>query len=144
MYKTNVRLMPLKKSFLKYRIESQMTPTLLICITCNNIFKTHHELEYHIKHDHQFSVKVKFNTYEIFRTYEFSLCSNFDLSTITAWKWSPTSPNFVPVFRIVEYSNQFPECLGTLPYLYFHGKGGEKRGPLPFISQNLILTLISI
>ena len=37
-----------------------MTNTLLKCTKCNNIFRNHHDLEYHIKHDHQSSVKVKF------------------------------------------------------------------------------------
>lgn len=37
-----------------------MTNVLLKCIKCNDIFRTRHDLEYHVKRDHQSSVKVKF------------------------------------------------------------------------------------
>src|SRR5947207_841146 len=37
-----------------------MTNALLKCIKCNDIFRTRHDLEYHVKHDHQSLVKVKF------------------------------------------------------------------------------------
>lgn len=42
-----------------------MAPTLPTCITCNNIFRTRHELEYHVKRDHQSSVKVKFQNDDV-------------------------------------------------------------------------------
>jgi uncharacterized C2H2 Zn-finger protein len=37
-----------------------MTNALLTCATCNDIFKSRSELNYHVKRDHQSSVKVKF------------------------------------------------------------------------------------
>lgn len=37
-----------------------MTKTLLKCIKCDDIFRNRHDLEYHVKRDHQSSVKVKF------------------------------------------------------------------------------------
>ena len=37
-----------------------MTNALFICITCNNIFRNHSELNYHVKRDHQSSIKIKF------------------------------------------------------------------------------------
>lgn len=42
-----------------------MAPTLPTCITCNIIFRTRHELEYHVKHDHQSSVKAKFQNGDV-------------------------------------------------------------------------------
>ena len=44
---------------------------LLKYIKYNNIFRNHHDLEYHIKYDYQSSIKIKFqneNTTEIKRT----------------------------------------------------------------------------
>src|SRR5438045_9089754 len=37
-----------------------MTNASLMCATCNNIFRSRSELNYHVKRDHQSSVKVKF------------------------------------------------------------------------------------
>jgi uncharacterized C2H2 Zn-finger protein len=37
-----------------------MTNALLTCTMCNNIFRNRSELNYHVKRDHQSSVKVKF------------------------------------------------------------------------------------
>src|SRR5436190_12075861 len=37
-----------------------MTNTLFTCTTCNNIFRSRSDLNYHVKRDHQSSVKVKF------------------------------------------------------------------------------------
>jgi len=37
-----------------------MTNTLLKCTKCNDIFRSRHDLEYHVKRDHQSSAKVKF------------------------------------------------------------------------------------
>src|SRR5271169_7082329 len=37
-----------------------MTNALLKCTKCNHIFRNRHDLEYHVKRDHQSSVKVKF------------------------------------------------------------------------------------
>ena len=37
-----------------------MTPTLLICTTCNDTFRSRHELNYHVRHEHQSSVKIKY------------------------------------------------------------------------------------
>jgi len=42
-----------------------MTNALLKCITCNDIFRTRHDLEYHVKRDHQSSVKVKFQNGDV-------------------------------------------------------------------------------
>src|SRR5271169_4803414 len=39
-----------------------MTNALLTCIKCNNIFRSHHDLDNHVKRDHQSSVKVKFQS----------------------------------------------------------------------------------
>ena len=38
---------------------------MLKCIKCNDIFRTRHDLEYHVKRDHQSSVKVKFQNGEM-------------------------------------------------------------------------------
>jgi len=38
-----------------------MTNVLLTCTTCNNIFRSHYDLNYHVKRHHQLSVKVKFD-----------------------------------------------------------------------------------
>jgi hypothetical protein len=37
-----------------------MTNALLKCIKCNDIFRNRQDLEYHVKRDHQSSVKIKF------------------------------------------------------------------------------------
>jgi len=37
-----------------------MANALLTCTTCNNIFRSRSELNYHVKRHHQSSVKVKF------------------------------------------------------------------------------------
>src|SRR6266496_3482886 len=37
-----------------------MTNTLLTCITCKDTFRSHYELNYHVKRYHQSSVKVKY------------------------------------------------------------------------------------
>jgi uncharacterized C2H2 Zn-finger protein len=42
-----------------------MTNALLKCIKCNDIFRTRHDLEYHVKRDHQSSVKVKFQNGDV-------------------------------------------------------------------------------
>src|SRR5271170_5866580 len=41
-------------------VESRMTNALLTCITCNDIFRSRSDLTFHVKRDHQLSVKVKF------------------------------------------------------------------------------------
>src|SRR5271169_3053679 len=37
-----------------------MTNALLMCITCNNVFRRRSDLMYHVKRDHQSLIKVKF------------------------------------------------------------------------------------
>jgi uncharacterized Zn-finger protein len=39
-----------------------MTNTLLTCTTCDNTFRSRHDLNYHVRRDHQTSVKIKFQT----------------------------------------------------------------------------------
>jgi uncharacterized C2H2 Zn-finger protein len=39
-----------------------MTNSLFTCITCNDIFRSRHDLNNHVRRDHQSSVKVKFQT----------------------------------------------------------------------------------
>jgi uncharacterized C2H2 Zn-finger protein len=45
---------------LKFRIENKMSSTLLTCITCNDIFRSRPELNYHVRREHQSSVKIKY------------------------------------------------------------------------------------
>jgi uncharacterized C2H2 Zn-finger protein len=37
-----------------------MTNALFMCTTCNDIFRNRHDLNNHVRHEHQSSVKVKF------------------------------------------------------------------------------------
>ena len=39
-----------------------MTNSLFTCITCNDIFRNRHDLNNHVRRDHQSAVKVKFQT----------------------------------------------------------------------------------
>jgi uncharacterized C2H2 Zn-finger protein len=42
-----------------------MTNTLLKCTKCNNIFRSRHDLDNHVKRDHQSLVKIKFQNGEV-------------------------------------------------------------------------------
>ena len=42
-----------------------MKNALITCTACNDIFRTRHELNFHVRRDHQSSVKVKFRNGDV-------------------------------------------------------------------------------